>query len=166
MSRNGAANDLLNLWKENATDEGFDYSTFDSQFILESIEKMDTTFSRRRIAELEAENKQLRDDLAPYDEDMTKQIFLCKRLRKRAEQAEAERDSWKMTAEQGCSLAESYKTQLAALGARHAVEVTGILRSMMGYMTALTASSAEMVTFIAQKLEPYQDAADTARPTP
>ena len=39
--------------------------------------------------------------------------------------------------------------------ARHAVEVTGLLRSMMGYLTALTASSGDMVTFVAQKLEPY-----------
>jgi hypothetical protein len=55
------------------------------------------------------------------------------------------------------------EAELAALKASHAVEVTGILRSVMGYMTALTASGADMVTFVAQKMEPYRDTADAAR---
>lgn len=61
---------------------------------------------------------------------------------------------------------EERDAEFASVRAAHAVEVTGLLRSMMGYLTALTVSGSDMVTFVAQKLNPYLDAEDEAPRTP
>ena len=70
-----------------------------------------------------------------------------RRLLREAAAAVAERDA---------RIAE-LEAEVEELKTAHAVEVTGLLRSMMGYLTSLTASGSEMVTFVARKLEPYRD---------